>query len=71
MTALVETTQDWDQFRKKPIVIRAKKVKEEMIIHTLEGEMLARVGDWLIEGIEGELYPCKPDIFELTYEPVN
>jgi len=40
-------------------------------IQTLEGIMAARVGDWIIKGIKGELYPCKPDIFEATYEPVD
>ena len=39
-------------------------------IETLEGEMVASAGDWIIQGVKGELYPCKPDIFELTYEPV-
>ena len=39
-----------------------------VFIPTLEGEMEARVGDWIIKGVKGELYPCKPDIFELTYE---
>lgn len=38
-------------------------------IVTLEGVMRADVGDWIIRGIKGELYPCKPDIFEATYEP--
>lgn len=38
-------------------------------IHTLEGTMTADPGDWIIRGIKGELYPCKPDIFEATYEP--
>ncbi len=37
-------------------------------IKTLEGEMRANVGDWIIKGVNGELYPCKPDIFEKTYE---
>jgi len=37
-------------------------------IRTLEGEMRADNGDWIIRGIKGELYPCKPDIFEATYE---
>jgi hypothetical protein len=41
-----------------------------LIIPTLEGEMIAQQGDWIIRGIEGELYPCKPDIFEATYEAV-
>jgi hypothetical protein len=38
-------------------------------IMTLEGEMRASVGDYIIKGVQGEFYPCKPDIFEQTYEP--
>lgn len=41
------------------------------LIPTLEGAMLASVGDYIIRGIKGELYPCKPDIFESTYEVVE
>ena len=37
-------------------------------IQTLEGEMTAVTGDYIIRGVKGEFYPCKPDIFELTYE---
>lgn len=42
-------------------------------IPTLEGVMRAKKGDWIIKGINGEYYPCKPDIFEKTYEvaPIN
>lgn len=40
-------------------------------IFTLEGVMEALPGDWVIKGVKGEFYPCKPDIFEATYEPVN
>ena len=40
-------------------------------IETLEGTMNASLGDWIIKGVNGEFYPCKPDIFEKTYEPVN
>ena len=39
------------------------------IINTLEGEHIASKGDWIIKGVNGEFYPCKPDIFEKTYEP--
>ena len=39
-------------------------------IGTLEGAMTANVGDWVIRGVKGEFYPCKPDIFEATYEVV-
>lgn len=45
-------------------------VDEYLIIHTLEGNHYARFGDWIIKGIKGEFYPCKPDIFEATYEQV-
>lgn len=41
-----------------------------LLILTLEGRMTAEQGDWIICGIKGELYPCKPDIFEATYELV-
>lgn len=41
------------------------------VIHTLEGNMIASLGDWLIEGVKGEVYPCKPNIFEMTYEAIE
>jgi len=40
-------------------------------IQTLEGVMIARIGDYIIKGVQGEFYPCKPDIFETTYEEVT
>ena len=40
-------------------------------IQTLEGTIRAREGDWIIKGVKGEFYPCKPDIFEATYEAVE
>lgn len=42
---------------------------DELRILTLEGVMHADKGDWIIRGVKGECYPCKPDIFEQTYEP--
>ena len=42
-----------------------------LIIPTLEGDMKAVAGDWIIKGVKGEYYPCKPDIFEMTYEKVT
>lgn len=39
-------------------------------IKTLEGTMTGIVGDWIIRGVKNEMYPCKPDVFEATYEPV-
>ena len=79
------------KYRKKPIVIEAKKLLPSTLqeitewcggrphwsgfvqidgieIDTLEGEMLASFGDYVIKGVKGEFYPCKPDIFDLTYE---
>jgi len=43
----------------------------ELRIRTLEGVMVASEGDWIICGVKGEFYPCKPDIFAATYEPVG
>lgn len=41
------------------------------LIQTLEGPHVVSTGDWIITGVKGEKYPCKPDIFEATYEPVE
>lgn len=59
------------KYRKKPVVIEAYQTDKEMDIETLEGTMHASVGDYIITGVNGEQYPCKPDIFEKTYEPVT
>ncbi len=45
--------------------------KREVIIRTLEGSHTGSAGDWIIRGVKGEYYPCKPDIFEATYEPAS
>ena len=47
------------------------KVPGGLIIKTLEGEHLASIGDYIIRGVHGEFYPCKPDIFRKTYEEVE
>ncbi|CED90608.1 hypothetical protein [Actinomyces succiniciruminis] len=41
----------------------------DLVIHTLEGDMTADWGDYVIRGVQGEFYPCKPSVFEATYEP--
>ena len=41
------------------------------VIDTLEGKHVVSPGDFIIEGVKGEFYPCKPDVFEMTYEPVE
>ena len=56
----------WTDFRAKHW--RSSNV---MAIETLEGTMTANVGDWIIKGVAGEFYPCKPDIFKATYEPAT
>lgn len=51
-----------------------RKIKyrlDHALIETLEGEMVADIGDYIIIGIKGEIYPCKPDIFAETYDPVE
>lgn len=45
--------------------------KKQLKIDTLEGTMLANIGDYIIRGVNGEFYPCKPDIFEKTYEKIE
>ncbi len=50
--------------------VKAEGKRNALIIDTLEGVMLGEPGDWIIKGVKGEFYPCKPDIFEATYEAV-
>lgn len=70
-----------DQVKDPEWIINALKNKTIIIVHdhgkligleikTLEGIMLANIGDYIIKGINDEIYPCKPDIFEKTYEPI-
>lgn len=61
-----ESSKDWtwEQYRD---IVR----KDGLKIFTLEGSMMASVGDWIIKGVKGEVYPCKPDIFEQTYENIG
>lgn len=51
-------------------VAKVNKLKSgfSMFIPTLEGKMRASAGDWIIQGVNGEFYPCKPDVFDATYE---
>jgi len=64
---LQEFAADCDQ--KCPIVYCG--YGSPLVINTLEGDMLADDGDWIIKGVAGEFYPCKPDIFEKTYENIT
>lgn len=59
------------KYRKKPIIVEAYIATKEEYIKTLEGTMKADKGDYVITGVKGERYPCKPDIFKQTYEEVK
>ena len=59
------------KYRKKPVIIEAYRTDKEVVIHTLEGDLTAQPGDYIITGIAGEQYPCRADIFEETYEEVK
>lgn len=64
----------WDGISKRPgwvfEVSNYYHPDKSLRVRTLEGVMTARVGDWIIEEVEGEIYPCKPDIFEKTYDEI-
>ena len=59
------------KYRKKPVVIEAYQTDKEMVIQTLEKPLHASVGDYIITGLRGEQYPCKPDVFAKSYELVE
>lgn len=73
MVKIVAKLSDLDRgiiglFRKKPVVVKAVRLLEEVRVLTREGELTGYAGDWLIEGVAGEIYPCAKNIFEATYE---
>lgn len=57
------------KYRKRPVIIKAVRLKERVVIKTLKGDMIGNPGDWLITGVQDEKYPCKHEIFIETYEP--
>ena len=61
----------WNKYRKLPVVIEAAELTEKRVIQTREGELVGYPGDMWIRGIEGEEYPCDPNIFAKTYELVE
>jgi hypothetical protein len=60
----IEEVRDFASSQSLPVTFEPGRV----YIETLEGVMAADIGDWIIRGVRGELYPCKPDIFAATYE---
>ncbi len=69
---VIEAAQ-WFKLGDHPAVIRFRDDISESIgyVETLEGGHIVNRGDWIITGVKGEHYPCKPDIFEMTYEEVT
>jgi hypothetical protein len=55
----------------RSFMMNDSEVENHILISTLEGDMRALPGDFIIKGVQGEFYPCKPDIFEATYEAVS
>ncbi|HLP41242.1 MAG TPA: hypothetical protein VK465_07020 [Fibrobacteria bacterium] len=66
-----EEDPEWMTEAMKAGAVRFNPLGECLEIDTLEGTHRASFGDWIIRGIKGELYPCKPDIFAATYEPAQ
>jgi hypothetical protein len=67
-----ETLSKLSEFMGVDVVVSYKdKENPKLVIDTLEGKMEASVGDYIIKGVNGEFYPCKPDIFNKTYEKVE
>jgi hypothetical protein len=67
-----ETLINLSNFMNEDIRIDYKDPSKPVLkFETLEGIMTASIGDYIIKGVKGEFYPCKPDIFEQTYEPVE
>jgi len=70
---VIEATQ-WFKHGDHPKVTIMPRGSESVAygwVHTLEGGHIVTPGDWIITGVKGEHYPCKPDIFEATYEPAG
>ena len=64
-------TQEIDVFTESQFLEVERNGVRMLAIFTLEGTMEARIDDWIIKGVNGEFYPCKPDIFDKTYEPAK
>lgn len=71
LTNGVSPTLNCDMARAKWSDYHEYVIKNGLSIITLEGVMKASIGDYIIKGVNGEFYPCKPDIFNKTYKPYN
>lgn len=63
-----DSNYTWNFYKKKPLEISAIQMKKPFSVETLEGTMSGKAGDYLIRGINGELYPCDKKIFEKSYD---
>lgn len=61
----------WDWAGADKVYGPTEKNPTSLIISTLEGDMLALLGDWIVRGVFGEFYPCKPDVFDATYVDIT
>lgn len=57
--------------RKKPILVECAQIKEPFSVNSMEGKLTGKKGDWLMKGVDGELYICDNDIFKKTYDIVE
>ena len=68
---MTKQEKNWRPFRKKPYQIWAYVTDKDVDVNTLRGKVKAKKGDYIIKGVQGELYPYKPDIFLMTYEYIG
>ena len=69
---LTDLKKDWEWYQKKPVQVKATEIIEKVIeVHTREGVLMGYKGDFLIQGIEGEIYPCGRKIFFKTYRKLK
>jgi len=65
------TKHDWFYCRKKPVIIMAIQMDKDFNVFTLEGIHKGKAGDYLLQGVDKEVYPCKKEIFEKTYKKIK
>jgi hypothetical protein len=61
---------EWAHYRKRPVVVQAKELEQRVEIETREGTVVGEPGDYLLVGVDAEVYPCDPEIFDATYDRV-
>ena len=67
---ITKMSRNFKVYKKKPVKIKAVQMEKAFEVKTLEGVLKGKVGDYLLQGVKGELYPCDREIFEETYEEV-